>query len=64
MLNKSIVIQFRLAQPYADALIVEANTLSERLGYEITPSSLVKSRLIKNMEKQVVPKPTRSITDY
>ena len=56
---KSIVIQFRLAQPFADALVHEAHTLSEQLGYEITPSSLVKSRLVKSMQKRAESTPQK-----
>ena len=57
MTDKSIVIQFRLAQPYANNLVNEAIELSSQLGYEITPSSLVKSRLIKFIQKKAESSP-------
>jgi hypothetical protein len=62
----SILIQFRVPKKYADSLVRHTNELSETIGYEITPSSFVKSQTMKWMTKQFdQPKqPERSLKDY
>lgn len=48
----SILIQFRIPKKHADNLVKHTNELSDKVGWEITPSSFVKSQTIRWLEKQ------------
>lgn len=62
----SILIQFRIPKKYADDLVRHTNEISGGIGFEITPSSFVKSQTMKWLAKQFdKPKqPERDLADY